>query len=74
MSKFKISEENKESLEALTSTIQREADIFFKNDEIFRSKGNKQAAKRARVASLRLFKATKKYRAESMRILAPVKA
>lgn len=69
MSKFKIKEEDKDKLEVLTTEIREQNDIFTKNDNMFKNKGNKQAAKRARVASLRVFKATKAYRAESMRIL-----
>jgi hypothetical protein len=44
---------------------------FLLDNDAFINKGNKQAAKRARVASLKAGKAAKQYRAESMRVLTP---
>jgi hypothetical protein len=50
--------------------IKEQTDFLLDNDA-FINKGNKQAAKRARVASLKAGKAAKQYRAESMRVLTP---
>jgi hypothetical protein len=54
----------------LALVIKEQTEIFLL-DDAFINKGNKQAAKRARVASLKAGKAAKQYRAESMRVLTP---
>jgi hypothetical protein len=50
--------------------IKEQTEIFLLDNDAFINKGNKQAAKRARVASLKK-PAAKQYRAESMRVLTP---
>jgi hypothetical protein len=74
MSNFKVNDKDKEKLGSLALTIKVQTDIFLADNEAFVTKGNKQAAKRARVASLNAAKAAKEYRAESMRILMPPSA
>lgn len=69
MSNFKVSDADKEKLGSLALVIKEQTAIFLIDNEAFVNKGNKQAAKRARVASLKASKASKQYRAESMRIL-----
>lgn len=69
MGNFTVKDGDKVLLEDLAYSIQKETDVFLKNDMAFLAKGNKQAAKRARVASLNLSKLTKQYRAASMRIV-----
>jgi predicted transcriptional regulator len=64
MSNFKVSDADKEKLGSLALVIRTDRD--FSVDDAFINKGNKQAAKRARVASLKAGKAAKQYRAESM--------
>jgi hypothetical protein len=54
----------------LALVIKEQTEIFLLDNDAFINKGNKQAAKRARVASLKAGKAAKQYRAESMRVLA----
>jgi hypothetical protein len=54
----------------LALVIKEQTEIFLLDNDAFINKGNKQAAKRARVASLKAGKA-KQYRAESMRVLTP---
>lgn len=69
MNVFKIEDKDREKLNALSKTIKEQTEIFEINDSVFIEKGNRQAAKRARTASLNVSKATKEYRAESIRIL-----
>jgi iron-sulfur cluster repair protein YtfE (RIC family) len=57
-----IDDKKKASIEELSTSIQYETEIFFKNNSDFLVKGNKQAAKRARVSSLKISKLTKQYR------------
>jgi len=68
MSNLKINDVDAKILTDLTLDIQEQSEIFSVNSEAFILKSNKQAAKRARVASLKLAKLSKTYRAESMRI------
>jgi hypothetical protein len=70
MSNFKVSDADKEKL-GLALVIKEQTEIFLLDNDAFINKGNKQAAKRARVASLKAGKAAKQYRAESMRVLTP---
>jgi hypothetical protein len=70
MSNFKVSDADKEKLGSLALVIKEQTEIFLLDND-FINKGNKQAAKRARVASLKAGKAAKQYRAESMRVLTP---
>jgi hypothetical protein len=65
MSNFKV-DADKEKLGSLALVIKEQTEILLDNDA-FINKG-KQAAKRARVASLKAGKAAKQYRAESMRV------
>jgi hypothetical protein len=51
--------------------VKEQTEIFLLDNDAFINKGNKQAAKRARVASLKAGKAAKQYRAESMRYSPP---
>ena len=69
MAKFTVSNGDKVLLEDVAFAIQQETDTFLKNDVLFITKGNKQAAKRARVASLNLSRLAKKYREISMRVI-----
>jgi hypothetical protein len=71
MSNFKVSDADKEKLGSLALVIKEQTEIFLLDNDAFINKGNKQAAKRARVASLKAGKAAKQYRAESMRVLTP---
>jgi len=64
-----ISNQNKEALAALALTIQEETEKFTANNTAFLLKGNKQAGERARVASLKITKTAKQYRAESLKIV-----
>jgi hypothetical protein len=70
MSNFKVSDADKEKLGSLALVIKEQTEIFLLDNDAFINK-NKQAAKRARVASLKAGKAAKQYRAESMRVLTP---
>lgn len=66
MSTEKIEASVKEKLISLAAEIEKQTAALLLNNEAFISKGNKQAGKRARVASLNVSKATKEYRMFSM--------
>ena len=66
MGATKIDETVKDKLKTLSTKIEEQTTVLINNNEAFITKGNKQAAKRARVASLNISKATKEYRAISM--------
>lgn len=71
MSTLTVKDIDKDKLGELTLQIKEQSAILLENDAAFVTKGNKQAAKRARVASLNLSKAAKKYREVSMSIFNP---
>jgi ABC-type multidrug transport system ATPase subunit len=68
MSNFKVRRQGE--IRVVISSHQRTDRDFLLDNDAFINKGNKQAAKRARVAS-KSRKAAKQYRAESMRVLTP---
>jgi hypothetical protein len=64
-----IDNQDKETLAALALTIQEETQKFTSNNTAFLLKGNKQAGERARVASLKITKTAKQYRAASLKVV-----
>lgn len=63
MTKYKVEEKAKESTVTLFAEIKIQTEILEKNNEIFVTKGNKQASRRARVATIALGDLYKRYRA-----------
>jgi len=68
MNKNRISKKDKKRLDDVFINGIDAFQAFMEEHEVFMNKSNQQAGKRARVASIQLTHALKKYRKESMKI------
>ena len=70
MTKHKVKEQEKESTVKVFLEVEKQFNIMKINNELFIAKGNKQASRRARVASVQVSNLLKEYRHATLTAIA----